>query len=629
MMSASPGSSKSQTRQQPGTDSPTASTTLLRSPTPTSRYSFESRTRQLTPGVEGKSPVSNPRPTQMRRYDPEIFARYYRRRPWELIWRAIQILWLLGTFALALWLDRRLGREEQTKFRRAAQLRQVLTHLGPTFIKVGQALSTRPDLVRRDFLEELTKLQDQLPPFPNSIAFAIIETELERSIDEIYSYFSEQPIAAASLGQVYRARLYSGEEVAVKVQRPNLLTVICRDLVLMRWAARWLQRILPLNLGHDLILIVDEFGHKLFEEIDYLHEGRNAEKFAANFQDDERIKVPAIYWRFSSNRVLTLEWINGFKLTDLDRLRQANLDADQLIEIGVTAGLQQLLEYGFFHADPHPGNLFALPDGRMAYIDFGMMDQLPQDTKETLVDSVVHLINQDYEHLAEDFIKLGFLTPDIDIRPIIPALEAVLGEALGSQVREFNFKTITDRFSELMYEYPFRVPASFALIIRSLVTQEGLALSLNPDFKIVDVAYPYVARRLLTGETPSLRRRLLEVLFKDGRFQWQRLENMILIARHDSNFDILPTAGLGLRYLMSEEGQYLRRQLLLALVEDDRLHTEEVQNLWSLIKDDLTPERLWDAAWDALTDFSKEKAAALVPTQVASLAGALQAPRPH
>jgi len=628
-MSASPGSSKSQTRQQPGTNSPTASTTLLRSPTPTSRYSFESRTRQLTPGVEGKSPVSNPRPTQMRRYDPEIFARYYRRRPWELIWRAIQILWLLGTFALALWLDRRLGREEQTKFRRAAQLRQVLTHLGPTFIKVGQALSTRPDLVRRDFLEELTKLQDQLPPFPNSIAFAIIETELERSIDEIYSYFSEQPIAAASLGQVYRARLYSGEEVAVKVQRPNLLTVICRDLVLMRWAARWLQRILPLNLGHDLILIVDEFGHKLFEEIDYLHEGRNAEKFAANFQDDERIKVPAIYWRFSSNRVLTLEWINGFKLTDLDRLRQANLDADQLIEIGVTAGLQQLLEYGFFHADPHPGNLFALPDGRMAYIDFGMMDQLPQDTKETLVDSVVHLINQDYEHLAEDFIKLGFLTPDIDIRPIIPALEAVLGEALGSQVREFNFKTITDRFSELMYEYPFRVPASFALIIRSLVTQEGLALSLNPDFKIVDVAYPYVARRLLTGETPSLRRRLLEVLFKDGRFQWQRLENMILIARHDSNFDILPTAGLGLRYLMSEEGQYLRRQLLLALVEDDRLHTEEVQNLWSLIKDDLTPERLWDAAWDALTDFSKEKAAALVPTQVASLAGALQAPRPH
>ncbi|WP_080810960.1 ABC1 kinase family protein [Halomicronema hongdechloris] len=573
--------------------------------------------------------MSNPRPTQMRRYDPEIFARYYSRRPWELIWRAIQVLWFLGTFALLLWLDRRFGREEQTKFRRAAQLRQLLTRLGPTFIKVGQALSTRPDLVRRDFLEELTKLQDQLPPFANAVAHAILEKELEHSPGEIYSYFSEQPIAAASLGQVYRARLYSGEEVAVKVQRPHLLPVICRDLVLMRWAAGWLPKLLPLNLGHDLIMIVDEFGGKLFEEIDYLHEGRNAEKFAANFHDDERVKVPAIYWRFSSSRVLTLEWINGFKLTDLDRLRQANLDADQLIEIGVTAGLQQLLEYGFFHADPHPGNLFAMPDGRMAYIDFGMMDQLRQETKETLVDSVVHLINQDYHHLAEDFVKLGFLTPDIDIHPIIPALEAVLGEALGSQVREFNFKTITDRFSELMYEYPFRVPASFALIIRSLVTQEGLALSLNPEFKIVDVAYPYVARRLLTGETPSLRRRLLEVLFKDGRFQWQRLENMILIARNDSNFDILPTAGLGLRYLMSEEGQYLRRQLLLALVEDDRLHTEEVQNLWRLIKDDLTPERLWDAAWDALADFSKEQAAALVPAQVASLAGAFQVPRPR
>jgi len=357
-------------------------------------------------------------------------------------------------------------------------------------------------------------------------------------------------------------------------------------------------------LGHDLTLIVDEFGIKLFEEMDYLNEGRNAEKFATNFRDDFTVKVPSIYWRYSSARVLTLEWIHGYKLTDTAALKAAGLDTDAMTRIGVISGLKQLLEHGFFHADPHPGNLFATPDGRMAYIDFGMMDQLDQNTKETIAGSVVHLINQDYFDLAKDFVKLGFLTADTDIRPIIPALETVLGNVIGESVGNFNFKTITDQFSELMYDYPFRVPAKFALIIRSLVTQEGLALSINPNFKIVEIGYPYVARRLLTGETPEMRRRLLEVLFKDGRFQWERLENMIAIARSDGNFDLLPTAQLGFQYFMSTEGQFLRRQLLLALTEDDRLHTAEVQRLWDLVKDDLQPARLFNAAWGTLTEFS-------------------------
>ena len=531
-----------------------------------------------------------------RKYDPQAVAQSYRYRPWVAIWRAITIIWYFAVFVIGLKWDEWYKREEENKLKRATQLREILTRLGPTFIKVGQALSTRPDLVRKDFLAELVKLQDQLPPFDNAIAIARIEQELGRPVSDLYSEISSTPVAAASLGQVYRARLKTGEEVAVKVQRPNLRPVISLDLYLMRWAASWLAPFLPLNLGHDLTLIVDEFGTKLFEEIDYLNEGRNAEKFASNFQNDLRVKVPAIYWRYSSAHVLTLEWINGFKLTNTQAITAAFLDTDSLIEIGVTSGLQQLLEYGFFHADPHPGNLFAMPDGRMAYIDFGMMDQLEQETKETLVDAVVHLINKDYDDLALDFVKLGFLTPDTDIRPIVPALEAVLGEAIGQNVGDFNFKTITDKFSELMYDYPFRVPAKFALIIRSLVTQEGLALSLNRNFKIVEVAYPYVARRLLTGETPQLRRRLIELLFKDGKFQWQRLENMIAIAQSDNSFDLLPTAQLGLQYLLSSEGSFLRRQLLLALIEDDRLHTAEVRRLWDLVKDDFKPAQLFNAA---------------------------------
>jgi len=548
---------------------------------------------------------------QLKRYNPEAIAQYYRYRPWLAFWRAFKILWFFAGFILALKWDDWQNSVEQNKLKRAAQLREILTRLGPTFIKVGQALSTRPDLIRKDFLDELIKLQDQLPAFEQKIAYQIIETDLGRSIEEIYQEISPQPVAAASLGQVYKGRLYSGEEIAIKVQRPNLRPTLTLDLYLMRWAAGWLAPWLPLNLGHDLTLIVDEFGTKLFEEIDYLNEGRNAEKFATNFRNDPKVKVPAIYWRYTNSHVLTLEWIDGFKLTDTQRIKAAGLDTDTLIDVGVSSGLQQLLEHGFFHADPHPGNLFAMSDGRMAYIDFGMMDQLEETTKETLVDAIVHLVNKDYLDLAEDFVKLGFLTPNTDIRPIVPALEAVLGDAIGKNVGDFNFKSITDSFSELMYEYPFRVPAKFALIIRSLVTQEGIALSLNPNFKIVEVAYPYVARRLLTGETPHLRRRLLNVLFKDGKFQWQRLEDLIAIARADDSFDLLPTAQLGLQYLLSNEGKFLRQQLVLALTEDDRLHTAEVQRIWNLVKDELKPARLFDAAIEAFANLSKEGTATI------------------
>ncbi|AUC60612.1 Ubiquinone biosynthesis monooxygenase UbiB [Cyanobacterium sp. HL-69] len=538
------------------------------------------------------------------KYDPRAIARYYNNRPWLGLFRSLKIVTLFSVFVIQLYLDKIFNQEEKNKLKRAERLRKILTSLGAAFIKVGQALSTRPDLIKPDFLEELIKLQDQLPPFDNETAFDIMERELDMPVNQAYKEISPNPVAAASLGQVYRATLHTGEAVAVKVQRPKLLPVITLDLYLLRLGSKWIAPFLPLNLGHDLTLIVDEFGIKLFEEIDYVNEGRNAEKFAANFRDDDDVKVPHIYWRYTSHKVLTLEWINGCKLNDFDSIRAAGLDPSDIIKVGVTSGLRQLLEHGFFHADPHPGNLFAMADGRMAYIDFGMMDQLDEHTKETIASSIVQLINGDYEALARDFVDLGFLTADTDITPIIPALEKVLGNAVGQSVADFNFKTITDDFSELMYEYPFRVPAKFALIIRSLVTQEGLALSLNPDFKIVEVSFPYISRRLLTEESPAMRRRLLEVLFKDDKFQWERLENMIQIAKSDHKFDLLPTAGLGFQYLVSDEGDYLRRQIISALVEDDRLHTEEVRRLWQLVQGDLKPRKLFDVAVNAVKNFS-------------------------
>ncbi len=552
------------------------------------------------------------------RYDADAIASRYRWRPWQVIWRALAVIWLFGNFVVHILLDKWTNREIINQPKRARELRKILTTLGPTYIKVGQALSTRPDLIRKDFLEELIKLQDQLPAFDNRVAFNIIESDLGRSIDEVYQEFSANPIAAASLGQVYKAKLHTGEEVAVKVQRPNLRPKLSLDLYLMRRIAGWVEPWLPLNLGHDLTLIVDEFGIKLFEEIDYFNESKNAAKFAENFAGDPEVKVPVIYNEYSSSRILTLEWIDGIKLTDLDKLAAAGLDADNLIRIGVTSGLRQLLEYGFFHADPHPGNLFATLDGRMAYIDFGMMDQLGESMKETIASAVVELINKDYQGLAQDFVNLGFLTPDTDITPIVPALEIVLGKAVGESVGDFNFKTITDEFSGLMYEYPFRLPAKFALIIRSLITQEGLALSLNPNFKIVEVSYPYVSQRLLRGESPELRRRLLDILIQDGKFQWKRLENMIQIASSDDNFDILPTAQLGMQYILSEEGKYLRQQLLIALTEGDRLHTDEVQRLWSLVQDDIKPQKIFDLAFSTIRQISADSVAAIIPSAASS-----------
>lgn len=407
-------------------------------------------------------------------------------------------------------------------------------------------------------------------------------------------------MAAASLGQVYKGELHSGEVVAIKVQRPHLIPTLTLDLFILRTFAELFGDFLPLNLGNSLSAVIDEFGTKLFEEIDYINEGKNADRFAAYFRNDPKVKVPAIYWQYSSRRVLTLEWIDGIKLTETDRIKAAGLNTDEIIKIGVLSGLRQLLEFGFFHADPHPGNLFATYDGRMAYIDFGMMDQLSLETKEHLVDAVVHLINKDYEQLGQVYIKLGFLKPDTDMAPITRALETVLGDIMAEKVKDFNFKVVTDRFSRIMYEYPFCLPAKFALIIRSVVTQEGVALTLNPEFRIVQVAYPYVAKRLLTDESESLRRRLLEVLFRNERFQWHRLENLITIARSDGEFDLIPTAHMGLQYLFSPEGEFIRRRLLLALTEDNRLHLAEIQRLWQLLVPELEPAKLWSAGWQAI-----------------------------
>ena len=521
-------------------------------------------------------------------------------RPWIAIPRLIQVLWTLSGLVVVLLLR---GSSSDADVQRglARRILNTLTGLGPCFIKLGQALSTRPDLVRRDWLEELTRLQDDLPAFPHSIALSRIEQELGAPADQLFEEFPSAPIAAASLGQVYKARLEGQSWVAVKVQRPNLTFILRRDLVLIRALGVLTAPFLPLNLGFGLGSIIDEFGRSLFEEIDYEQEADNAERFATLFVDNPAVYVPRVERMLSSTRVLTTTWIEGSKMRNSQELIDQRLDPAALIRTGVICGLQQLLEFGYFHADPHPGNLFALQGrsgdmGHVGYVDFGMMDSISDSDRLTLTGAVVHLINRDFEGLAEDFQHLGFLSPTTNLSPIIPALEEVLGGSLGESVGSFNFKAITDRFSELMFDYPFRVPARFALIIRAVVSQEGLALRLDPDFKIISVAYPYVARRLLAGDTREMREKLLDVIFDEsGRLRLERLESLLEVVGQGApspGAELLPVAGAGLRLLFSRDGADLRKRLLLTLIRDDRLHTEDVRALAGLIGRTFGPGRI-------------------------------------
>ncbi len=517
-------------------------------------------------------------------YDPEAIAAHYRRRPFKVWGRFVGIFLPLISFFVKLWLDRRAGRTAQNEAKRAAQLREMLTNLGPAYIKIGQALSTRPDLVPPIFLEELTTLQDQIPPFDNATAYRFIEEELGAPPSQIYAEISVNPIAAASLGQVYKGKLHSGEDVAIKVQRPGLAQRIALDLFIIRGLARFATNRISL-IRSDLVAIMDEFGERIFEEMDYTHEGENAQRFAKLYSHIPDIYVPYIYPQYTARRVLTMEWIEGTKLTDIDKLDRLGIDATHLIEVGVQCSLRQLLEHGFFHADPHPGNLLAMADGQLAYLDFGMMSEVKPYQRYGLIEAVVHMVNRDFEGLAGDYVKLEFLTPDTDLTPIIPALANVFSNALGASVAELNFKSITDEFSALMYEYPFRVPAYYALIIRSLVTLEGIAINVDPEFKVLSKAYPYVAKRLLTDQSPELRASLQDLLFKDGSFRWNRLENLLRNASSSDEYDMDRLIDQTLEFLFSERGSFLRDRIVGELINGlDSLGQNTVQNFTTAVQ---------------------------------------------
>uniref|UniRef100_A0A7N0R8M8 Protein kinase domain-containing protein n=2 Tax=Kalanchoe fedtschenkoi TaxID=63787 RepID=A0A7N0R8M8_KALFE len=520
----------------------------------------------------------------------------------SLLGRGVEIVWKLGFYWASLVYDYAVGRDEEVVPYRARQLRNLLCDLGPSFIKAGQVLANRPDIIRADYMNELCILQDDVPPFPNEIAFRIIEEELGRPLETVFSRITSTTIAAASLGQVYKATLReTGEDVAIKVLRPGIEPIIYRDLFLFRTLASFLNGISLQKLGCNAELIVDEFGEKLLEELDYTLEARNIVDFLENFKDDPTVKIPRVYEKLSGSRVLVMEWIDGIRCTNPQAIKDSGIDINGFLTVGVSAALRQLLEFGLFHGDPHPGNIFAMRDGRIAYVDFGNVAVLSQQNKQILIDAVVHAVNEDYTEMANDFTRLGFLAKGTDVSPIVPALEAIWQNSAGKGLSDFNFRSVTAQFNELVYNYPIRIPERFSLVIRSLLTQEGICFTLKPDFKFLEVAYPYVAKRLLTDPNPALRERLIQVLFKDGVFQWKRLENLIVLAKDNvtkmsnavqtnktqtqSKLDLTDTIKDGARLFLVDAG--IRRQLLLALTEDSKLHIQELLDVYRLLEADV------------------------------------------
>ncbi|HEY8226628.1 MAG TPA: AarF/ABC1/UbiB kinase family protein [Pyrinomonadaceae bacterium] len=417
--------------------------------------------------------------------------------------------------------------------KQAVWLSKSLVSLGPTFIKIGQALGTRADLLPLAYVKELSTLQDQVPAFPTADAFARIEAELGRSLRECYAEIDSEPVASASLGQVYRARLSSGQEVAVKVQRPGLEEIIRFDIAILYRLVKLTNRFFPkANENADWEGMLHEFHNTVFEEMDYVKEGRNADRFRYNFRTWQVIRVPRIYWSHTSRRVLTLEFIRGTKVIDVEGLRARRISAVKVNRLLVRTYLKQLLEDGFFHADPHPGNLLVMDSGHLAFFDFGMVGRITPKLQSQMIDAFFHVVARDVQGLGQDIIDLNFLKPGVDPETIRPLVERLFKVYLNLKLGEIKFKELTYDLAEVVYEYPFRLPANFTYVMRALMTLEGIGIVTDPEFSFFETAKPYAKEFMLRREGRIFRKLILAKLTgrENGKIEWSRVWKLTKMA---------------------------------------------------------------------------------------------------
>ena len=383
-----------------------------------------------TPGTQQPNPSSKVRELSWRvaepavRYDPNEAANKLFAQPVRWLKRNVQIFVPIAMFTAKILGDILLKREEEYRNVRAKEITMIIGAQSPALIKAGQALASRSDLLPKEYLDELQKLQDQCPPFESSEALQVFEEEIGKDFFEVFESDETtlKPIAAASIGQVYKARLKSnGAEVAIKIQRPNCEEAIAVDLYILRWYSSQIQSLFKILFDRDLDLtnVIDDFGDLIYRELDYRAEAVNAQRFAELYSSIPQVFVPKIYTGVSTSKVLTMEWVNGARLNDEEALRRMGLDGTQFVDILVQCSLKQMLENGFFHADPHAGNLIAMESGKLCYLDFGMVSYVEASQRYSIIEAVVHLVNRDFAALTNLYKRMGFIPSSVDPAPII------------------------------------------------------------------------------------------------------------------------------------------------------------------------------------------------------------------
>jgi predicted unusual protein kinase regulating ubiquinone biosynthesis (AarF/ABC1/UbiB family) len=486
--------------------------------------------------------------------------KYSRQRRFFDIW-AFVLLWLAS-----LWLDSKdwsywKGVTEEKKVSRrrfqAIWVRETLLDLGPTFIKVGQLFSTRADLFPVEYVEELSKLQDRVPAFSFEQLEVIVEQDLGKTVHELYQSFDPVPLAAASLGQVHKAQLHSGPEVVVKVQRPGLRKLFEIDLQILKGIARYFQNHPKWGQGRDWTGIYEECCRILWLEIDYLNEGRNADTFRRNFSKCDWVRVPRVYWRYAAPRVLTLEYLPGIKISHYEALEAAGIDRKSIAQKGAEAYLRQLLNDGFFHADPHPGNIAVSAEGDLIFYDFGMMGQIQANVREGLMETLYGIASKDGQRIMDSLINLGALVPTGDMSPVRRSIQYMLDNFMDKPFENQSVSAITDDLYDIAYNQPFRFPATFTFVMRAFSTIEGVGRGLDPEFNFMEVAQPFAMQLMSNGNGSDPTSSIFNEL---GRQAAQVSSTALGLPRRlEETLDKLEQGDLRIRVRSAETERLLRR----------------------------------------------------------------------
>ncbi len=391
----------------------------------------------------------------------------------------------------------------QKNVRPEVRLRRLLERLGPTFIKLGQVLSVRPDLIPASYAKELEKLLDRVPPFTFEEVQEIIEHEFGKNISEVFKIIDKHPIASASISQVHRATLVSGEEVVVKVQRPNITSIMETDIDIMFLLAGLIEKHIPKLRNYQPVAVVREFKTWTEKELDFQIEGRNAARFYRNFAKSQNIKIPIIYDKFTTQKVLVMEYIDGIELTRHKDITALGIDFETVMKNGLDAVLTMVFVHGLFHADPHPGNILVTRDGKLAFVDFGIVGHFNEKLKHKCIDMVFGIVEQDVDLVVDTLMSMGFDTSQVDVDEFKQDIKDIIDDLQFGSIKEVRLSAVLERVIELPLKHKFRIPSQFVLFGKTIVTLEGVALDYDPEFKVVEATRPFV-EKLMTARAHPL-----------------------------------------------------------------------------------------------------------------------------